>query len=158
MSVSAIPEGYHSLTPYLICKGATAAIEFYKKAFNAEEVMQLDMPGGLIGHAELKIGNSHLMLADECEMASGPPVPGDSGTGMCLYVENCDELFAQAIAAGGTEKRPMQDQFYGDRSGTLVDPFGHVWTVATHIEDLTPEQVNERMAAFMQNAGDEQSE
>ena len=118
MSVSPIPEGYHSLTAYLICKGANEAIEFYKKAFNAEEVMKLDMPGGMIGHAELKIGDSHLMLADECEMASGPPVPGDSGTGICLYVENCDEIFAQAIAAGGTEKRPMVDQFYGDRSGT----------------------------------------
>ncbi len=84
MSVSPVPEGYHSLTPYLICKGATAAIEFYKKAFNAEELMKLEMPGGMIGHAELKIGDSILMLADECEMASGPPVPGDSGTGMCL--------------------------------------------------------------------------
>ncbi|MDA0810493.1 MAG: VOC family protein [Planctomycetota bacterium] len=158
MTVSPIPEGYHSLTPYLVCKGATAAIAFYKQAFNAEEVMRLDMPGGMIGHAELKIGNSHLMLADECEMVSAPPKPGDSGMGLCLYVENCDELFAQAIAAGGTEKRPMQDQFYGDRSGTLVDPFGHVWTVATHKEDLTQEEISERMAAFMQNMGDEQPE
>ena len=126
MSASPIPEGYHSLTPYLICKGATAAIEFYKKAFNAQEVMKL--------------------------------VPGDSGTGMCLYVENCDEVFAQAIAAGATEKRPMMDQFYGDRSGTLVDPFGHVWTVSTHIEDLSPEQIDERMAEWMQSQGGEQGE
>ena len=158
MSVAPIPEGYHSLTPYLVCKGATAAIAFYKHALNAAEVMRLDMPGGMIGHAELKIGNSHLMLADECEMAGAPSKPGDSGMGLCLYVENCDELFAQAIAAGGTEKRPMQDQFYGDRSGTLVDPFGHVWTVATHKEDLTQEEVNARMAAFMQNMGGEQPE
>lgn len=149
MSVQPVPEGYHSLTPYLVCKGATAAIEFYKKAFNAEEVMRLDMPDGKIGHAELKVGNSHLMLADECEEVSAPPVPGDSGAGYCLYVENCDEMFAQAIAAGATEKRPMVDQFYGDRSGTVVDPFGHVWTISTHIEDLTPDEINERMAAWM---------
>lgn len=120
--------------------------------------MKLDMPGGMIGHAELKIGNSHLMLADDCEMASGPPVPGDSGTGICLYVENCDKIFAQAIAVVGTEKRPMVDQFYGDRSGTLVDPFGHVWTVCTHIEDLTPAQINERMAEWVQSQGCEQAE
>lgn len=158
MSVPPIPQGYHSLTPYLICKGATEAIEFYKKAFGADEVMRLDMPGGMIGHAELKIGNSHLMLADACEMASAPPVPGDSGTGLCFYVENCDEVFAQAIEAGATEKRPMMDQFYGDRSGTLVDPFGHVWTVSTHIEDLTLEQIDERMAAWMQSQSGEQAE
>ena len=151
MSVSPIPAGYHSLTPYLVCKGAAAAIEFYKQAFNAKEVMKLEMPGGMIGHAELLIGNSHLMLADECEMASAPPVPGDSGTGFCLYVENCDEMFAQAIAAGATEKRPLQDQFYGDRSGTLVDPFGHVWTISTHIEDLTPEEIDERMKGWMES-------
>lgn len=158
MSVAPLPEGYHSLTPYLICKGASEAIEFYKKAFNAEEVMRLDMPGDMIGHAELKIGNSHLMMADACEMANAPPVPGDSGTGLCFYVENCDEVFAQAMAAGATEKRPMMDQFYGDRSGTLVDPFGHVWTVSTHIEDLTPEQINERMAEWIKSQGGEQAE
>ncbi|MDA0284505.1 MAG: VOC family protein [Planctomycetota bacterium] len=158
MTVQPIPEGYHSLTAYLVCKGATAAMEFYRKAFGAEEVMKLEMPGGLIGHAEMQIGNSKLMLADECEAASAPPVPGDSGVGFCLYVENCDETFARAIAAGGTEKRPLQDQFYGDRSGTLVDPFGHTWTVATHTEDLTPEEINERMAAFMQSQSGGQTE
>lgn len=157
MTVPAIPDGYHSLTPYLICKGAADAIDFYKRAFNAEEVMRLDMPGGMIGHAELKIGNSHLMLADACEMASAPPVSGDSGHGLCLYVDDCDKVFAQALDAGAQEKRPMVDQFYGDRSGTLIDPFGHVWTVATHKEDLTPEQINERMAKWMQSQGGEQS-
>lgn len=158
MSVSPIPEGYHSLTAYLICKGATEAIEFYQKAFDAEVIMKLEMPGGMIGHAELKIGDSHLMLADACEMASAPPVPGDSGTGICFYVDNCDEVFDRAIAAGATEKRPMVDQFYGDRSGTLVDPYGHVWTVCTHIEDLTPKQINERMAEWAQSQGGEQLE
>lgn len=158
MTVSPIPDGYHSLTPYLICKGAAEAIEYYKKAFNAEEIMRLDMPGNLIGHAELMIGNSHLMLADACEMASAPPVAGDSGHGLCLYVEDCDRVFAQALAAGGQEKRPMQDQFYGDRSGTLIDPFGHSWTVCTHKEDLTQDQINERMAEWMQNQGAPQTE
>ncbi len=158
MTVQPIPEGYHSLTPYLICKGATAAMEFYKKAFNAEEVMKLEMPGGMIGHAEMQIGSSKLMMADECEAVSAPPVPGNSGVGFCLYVENCDEMFAQAIAAGCTEKRPLQDQFYGDRAGTLVDPFGHTWTIATHIEDLTSEEINERMASFMQGQSGEKPE
>lgn len=156
MSVPPIPDGYHSLTPYLVCKGATAAIEFYTKAFNAVEIMRLDMPGGMIGHAEMKIGNSHLMLADECDEVSAPPVHGNSGTGFCLYVENCDEVFAQAIAAGATEKRPMQDQFYGDRSGTITDPFGHVWTIATHIEEITPEEMSERMKGWVESQSEGQ--
>lgn len=147
MTVQPIPEGYHSLTPYLICKGAGDAIEFYRKAFNAEELMRVDGPEGTIGHAEMQLGNSRIMLADECPAmnALAPQSPGSSGVGFCLYVENVDEVFARAIAAGAKEQRPLQDQFYGDRSGTVEDPFGHVWTVATHMEDVVPEEMERRM-------------
>lgn len=147
MTVQPIPEGYHSLTPYLICKGAGDAIEFYRKAFNAEELMRVDGPEGTIGHAEMQLGNSRIMLADECPAmnALAPQSPGSSGVGFCLYVEKVDEVFARAIAAGAKEQRPLQDQFYGDRSGTVEDPFGHVWTVATHMEDVVPEEMERRM-------------
>ncbi len=129
-----IPEGYHTVTPYLIVKGAARALEFYKKAFNATELYRLEGPGGTIGHAEIQIGNSRLMLADEFpEMgARSPETVGGSPVGLCLYVESVDALFKQAIAAGGKEERPVRDQFYGDRSGSLRDPFGHQWTIATH--------------------------
>ena len=149
--VDPIPEGYHTVTPYLIVKGGADAIEFYKKAFNATEVMRLDAPDGMVGHAEIKIGNSHVMLADENpEMgAHAPTSPGKSGVGICLYVENADATVAQATEAGAKVQRPLQDQFYGDRSATLEDPFGHVWTVATHIEDVSPEEIEQRMAAMM---------
>jgi PhnB protein len=146
--VQPIPEGYHSITPYLIVKGAADAIAFYQKAFGAEEIDRLDGPGGKIGHAELQIGDSRVMMADEHpEMnALAPQAPGKSGVGLCLYVENVDEIVQQAIDAGATVQRPLQDQFYGDRSATLEDPFGHVWTVATHIEDVSPEEMGRRMA------------
>jgi PhnB protein len=150
MTVQPIPEGYHSVTPYLIVKGATSAIDFYKKAFDATEVMRLDGPNGQIMHAELQIGDSRVMLADECpEMgALAPQSPGKAGVGFCLYVENVDEKVAQAIEAGAEVQRPLQDQFYGDRSGTLQDPFGHTWTLATHIEDVPPEEIQCRMEAM----------
>jgi len=155
MAVTPIPEGYHSLTPYLIVKGAAEAIEFYKTAFKATEVMRLEGPGGNVGHAEILIGNSHLMLADECpEMqAFAPQDPGKCGVGICLYVEGVDDVVAAAIKAGAVVQRPLQDQFYGDRSATLVDPFGHTWTVATHIEDVDPEEIDRRMQAMMQAGG-----
>ena len=151
MPVKPIPEGYHSVTPYLIISGAAQALDFYVKALGATEIMRLDH-GGKIGHAEIKIGDSHVMLADEFpEMgAKSPQTLGGTPVGICLYVPNVDALFQQAVAAGAKVERPVQDQFYGDRSGTIIDPFGHKWTISTHTEDLTPEQISERMAAWSQ--------
>jgi len=149
MAVKPIPEGYHSVTPYLIVSGAAKAIDFYVKVLGATEVMRLDH-GGKIGHAEIKLGDSHVMLADEFpEMgARSPQSLGGTPVGICLYVPNVDELFNRAVDAGAKVERPVQDQFYGDRSGTIVDPFGHKWTIATHKEDLTPEQIEKRMAEW----------
>lgn len=148
--VQPIPEGYHTVTPYLYLQRATEAITFYKKAFGATEVMRLEGPGGTVAHAEVKIGDCHVMLADEHPDlgALGPETRGGTTVSFCVYFEDVDAAFAKAIAAGGTEQRPVQDQFYGDRSGTLVDPFGHVWTLATHVEDVTPEEAQKRMEAM----------
>jgi PhnB protein len=150
MPVKAIPDGYHTVTPYLIVKGAAKALDFYKKAFGATELMRLPGPDGRIGHAEIKIGDSPVMLADEHpEMGSlAPQTPGKAGVGLCLYVEDVDALAARATAAGATVVRPVQDQFYGDRSGTFADPFGHVWTIATHKEDVSSEEMQRRMEAM----------
>jgi PhnB protein len=146
-----IPDGYHTVTPYLIVKGAARALEFYKKAFNATELYRLEGPGGTVGHAEFQIGNSRLMIADEFPQmgARSPETLGGSATGLCLYVENVDALFKQAVAAGGKEERPVKDQFYGDRSGTLRDPFGHQWTLSTHVEDVSPQEMKRRMDEAM---------
>jgi PhnB protein len=151
MSVKPIPDGYHTVTPYLIVKGAANAIEFYKKAFGATEVMRCTCPDGRLGHAEIQIGDSRIMLADEWpEMgALAPQTPGKSPVGMCLYVKDVDAQAAQAIAAGATSLRPVQDQFYGDRSGSFADPFGHHWTIATHKEDVPHEEIQRRMDSFM---------
>jgi PhnB protein len=148
MAVKPIPDGYHSLTPYLIVSGAAAAIDYYKKAFGAVELFRMDHQGK-IGHAEMKIGDSPFMLADEYpEMKYfGPQKFGGTPVSLMIYVDDVDTIYKQAIEAGGTEVKPLQDQFYGDRSGTLTDPFGHVWTVATHKEDVTPEEMDKRMAA-----------
>ena len=144
-----IPAGYHSVTPYLIIKGASDAIEYYQKAFGAIELMRIPAPGGKIGHAEIKIGDSPIMLADEFpEMGyKSPQTLGGSAVSIMIYVEDVDAVFKQAIAAGGKEQRPVKDQFYGDRSGTLEDPFGHVWHVATHKEDISPEEMERRAGA-----------
>jgi PhnB protein len=152
MAVKPIPEGYHTVTPYLIVKGAARALDFYKKAFNASELFRMADPSGNVGHAEIQIGNSRIMLGDESpEMgARGPETLGGSPVGICLYVEDVDRLFKQAIAAGGKEERPVKDQFYGDRSGTLRDPFGHQWTIATHKEDVPPDELKRRAAVAMQ--------
>ena len=149
--VNPIPDGYHSITPYLIVRGAAEAIEFYKRAFGAQEVMRVGAPGEKIGHAELQIGDSRIMMADEHPEvnALAPHTPGSSGVGICLYVPNVDEIVQQAIEAGATVERPLANQFYGDRSATLIDPFGHKWTIATHIEDVTPEDIDRRMAEMM---------
>jgi PhnB protein len=149
MAVKSIPEGYHSVTPYLIVSGASDAIEFYKKAFGAVELMRMPAPGEKIGHAEIKIGDSPIMLADEFpEMGhKSPQTLGGSPVSIMIYVEDVDTVFNRAIAAGGKEQRPVKDQFYGDRMGTLEDPFGHVWHVATHTEDVPAEEMERRASA-----------
>ena len=146
--VKPIPDGYHSVTPYLICDGAADAIAYYKKAFGATELFRMDHQGK-VGHAELKIGDSPIMLADEYpEMGyRSPKALGGTPVSIMIYVPDVDSVYQQAIDAGATEVKPLQDQFYGDRSGTLTDPFGHVWTIATHKEDVTMEEMNRRMAA-----------
>ena len=151
MPVSPIPEGYHSVTPYLVMKNAAAAIEFYKKAFGAVELLRMAAPGGKIGHAEIKIGDSPVMLADEYpDMGfKGPESLGGTPVSLMIYVDDVDKIYPQAIAAGGKEVRPLQNQFYGDRSGTLTDPFGHVWTISTHVEDVPEEELAKRAEAAM---------
>ena len=152
MSVNFKAEGFHSVTAYLIVDNAGAAIEFYRKAFGATETLRMPGPEGKIMHAEVTIGDSPVMLADEFpEMgARSPKSVGGSPVGLMIYTEDADAMFTQAIAAGATEERPLADQFYGDRSGTVVDPFGHKWTIATHTEDLTPEEIAQRMQAMQQ--------
>jgi PhnB protein len=155
MAIKPIPEGYHTATPYLIVKGAGRAIEFYKQAFGATEVMRMEGPNGKVGHAEIKIGNSPIMLADEHPDMGfrSPQSLGGAGVSISLYVEDVDARFKKAIAAGAKERKPLQDQFYGDRSGTLEDPFGHVWTIATHKEDVSPEEMKKRSEAFLKQQG-----
>lgn len=149
MAVKPVPDGYHTVTPYLIIKDAANALEFYKKAFGATEIMRLPGPDGKVGHAEIKIGDSPIMLADECPEMQGPHSLGGTPVSILLYVEDVDALAKRALAAGATVRRPVQDQFYGDRMGTFVDPFGHVWSIATHKEDVAPEEMNKRMQAHM---------
>jgi PhnB protein len=151
MAVKAVPDGYHSVTLYLIVDGAADAIDFYKKAFDAEEVLRMPM-GDRIGHAEIRIGDSILMLSDEWPDYGmlGPKGRGGPTSTMMLYVEDCDALFGQALAAGATEVRPVQNQFYGDRSGTVADPFGHHWTLSTHVEDVSKEELRRRVAEMGQ--------
>jgi PhnB protein len=153
MHVKPIPEGYHSVTPYLIVHDAAAAIDFYKRAFGAIERMRLPMPGGRLGHAEVQIDDSVVMLADEHpEMGvKSAKTIGGSPVSLLIYVENVDEAFPKALAAGGKEIRPLATQFYGDRSGVLVDPFGIQWTIASHVENVSLEEVQNRMAAMMKN-------
>ena len=155
MPVHHIPEGYHSVTPYLIISGVARAIDYYKDAFGAVEVLRMDAPDGRIGHAEIRIGNSHVMLADEhAEMGQrGPHSLGGTPVSLMIYVEDVDERFRKAIAGGGKELRPVENQFYGDRSGMLVDPFGHVWMVATHVEDVPPEEMDRRAKEYMEKQG-----
>jgi PhnB protein len=155
MPVKPIPDGYHSVTPYLICKGAAQAIEFYKTAFGATELMRMPGPDGRLGHAEIRIGDSAVMLADEFpEMGvRGPQSLGGTSVSLMIYVADVDMVFPQAIRAGGKEVRPLTDQFYGDRSGTLEDPFGHKWTIATHKEDVPPEEMQRRHDEFMKKQG-----
>jgi PhnB protein len=146
MSVKPIPEGYHSVTPYLIISGASDAIEFYKKAFGAAELFRFPAPDGKIGHAEIKIGDSPIMLADEYPAMGykGPQSLGGSPITLMIYVEDVDNVFNRAVDAGATVKEAVQDKFYGDRTGTLTDPFGHVWHISTHQEDVSMEELERR--------------
>src|SRR5947207_8194313 len=141
--VIAIPEGYRSVTPYLIVSGAAKAIEFYMNIFGGIETVRMAAPTGKVGHAEIKIGDSQIMLADEHpEMgARSPQSIGGTPVGLAVYFEDADAVTARAVSAGAKILRPVEDQFYGDRSGTIADPFGHQWTIGTHKEDLSPEEI-----------------
>jgi uncharacterized glyoxalase superfamily protein PhnB len=149
--VKTVPDGFHTITPALVVRDAARAIEFYQNAFGAEIVVKLDGPGGAVMHAELKIGNSMLMLSDEFPDwgAVGPQTIGGSPVTLCLYVDDCDAIFSRAVEAGATAKMPPSDQFWGDRYGKLEDPFGHAWSVATHIKDMTQEEVEKAATAAM---------
>jgi len=149
MSVKPIPEGYHSVTPHLIIKGAAEAIEFYKKAFGATELFRFPAPDGKVGHAEIKIGDSPVMLADEYpDMGyKGPQSFGGSPVSLMIYVDDVDVVFNRAVDAGATVREAVTDKFYGDRTGTVTDPFGHVWHVSTRKEDLSMEEMERRAKA-----------
>ena len=153
MGVKAIPEGYHNVTPYLIVDDAAEAIRFYEKALGATEIFRLPM-GDRIGHAEIRIGDSIVMLSDEWpDMGKlGPKARGGATSSMMLYVEDVDAAYARATAAGATAERPPEDQFWGDRMGSLVDPFGHSWSLATHVEDVADDEMQRRMEAFSKQA------
>ena len=150
MSVKAVPEGYHTVTPYLAIKDGVKALEFYKQAFGATEVTKLVMPDGRLGHAEIRIGDSMIMLSDEFPEYGGkaPTTLGGSPVNIHLYVEDVDGFVKRAVEAGAKEKKPITDQFYGDRSGQIEDPFGHLWWVATHKEDVPPEEMQRRVDAM----------
>jgi PhnB protein len=154
-TVRPIPEGYHSITPYLVCDGAAKAIDFYKQAFGATELMRMPGANGKIGHAEIKIGDSHIMLADENPElgAKAPKAYGGSPIGIVLYIENVDRVVSKAASAGAKITRPVKDEFYGDRAGTLVDPFGHTWHIHTHMRDVSPEEMKRAMESMGQPVG-----
>lgn len=147
--VNPIPEGYHSVTPYLVLRNAAGAIDFYKEAFGAQELFRMPAPGGRIGHAELQIGSSRIMMADEHPEigALGPETRGGATSSLVLYVEDVDAVFDRAVKAGAKVDRPVTNQFYGDRTGSLTDPFGHVWHISTHVEDVSPDEMERRAAA-----------
>ena len=153
--VKPIPDGYHSVTPYLYIDGAARAIDFYKQALGAVEVMRLETSAGKIGHAEIKIGDSHVMLADEFpDMgARGPHTIGGTAVGLMVYLPDVDVVVDRAVKAGATLERPVENKFYGDRTGGIIDPFGHRWYISTHVEDVPPEEMEKRAAAAMAEAG-----
>ena len=154
MAVKPIPDQYHSVTPYLIVKGAASALDFYKRAFGAEETTRMENKGTVI-HAEIRIGNSVVMLADEFPTMGhkSPQQLGGTPVTLMVYVENADQTFARAIAAGATETRPLTNEFYGDRAGSLKDPFGHQWMIATHVEDVAPDEMERRFRDAVKGMG-----
>lgn len=160
MTAKAIPDGYHTVTPYLIVSDASAAIDFYGRAFGAQELFRLPMTDkdgqSKVGHAEIQIGDCKLMLSDEWPdmQALGPTSRGGATTGFMVYGDDADAAFARAIEAGATSDKPVENQFWGDRMGTVVDPFGHKWTVATHVEDVPPEEMQKRMDAWCKPPAD----
>jgi len=154
-AVKPIPEGYHAVTPYLAIKGAAKAMAFYKKAFGAKERMRMDAPGGMIGHAEMTFGDSVVMLADEYPPMDflSPQSRGGSSVSLHFYVPDCDAVVARAVKAGATVKRPLRDEFYGDRTASLEDPFGHLWHIATHKVELSMAELKKRAAKAMGQDG-----
>ena len=156
-NVKPVPEGYHNITPYLFVRSAASAIDFYKNIFGATEIMRMPGSNGKIMHAELRIGDSIVMLADENPQTGmmSPQTVGGFSVGMHLYLENVDQVIQKAVESGAKLLRPIKNQFYGDRSGSVLDPFGHMWSVATHVEDVSPEEMRKRMmtAAMGQAAG-----
>jgi len=154
-TVKPIPEGYHNVTPYLFVRAAPLAIDFYKNVFGATEIMRMPGPNGKIMHAELKIGDSIVMLADENPQTGmmSPQTVGGFSAGLHVYVENVDAVMQKAVENGAKPLHPIKNQFYGDRSGSLLDPFGHMWSVATHVEDVSSEEMKKRMSAMSQTAG-----
>jgi PhnB protein len=151
MAAKPIPDGYHTVTPYLAVDDAAQAIEYYKKAFGAKERVRMEAPGGKIGHAELEVGDSLIMLFDPFPQSSTRPPKelGGTSASVFMFVEDVDAVVKQAVDAGATITMEVADQFWGDRFGTVTDPFGHVWSIATHIEDLTPDEIAERGKAAM---------
>lgn len=154
MAVKSTPDGYHTVTPYLIVDDANAAIDFYTRALGAQELYRLPM-GGKVGHAEIRIGDCNLMLSDEWPdmQALGPKARGGATASFVIYGDDVDTAFDRAVKAGGKIDKPVEDQFWGDRMGTVVDPFGHKWTLATHIEDVSPEEMQTRMEAWSKQQG-----
>jgi PhnB protein len=153
-NVKPIPDGYHNVTPYLFIRGAGAAVDFYKKVFGAKELMRIPGPIGQVMHAELRIGDSIIMLSDENPKmgAMSPQTAGGISMSLHLYMENVDAVVQKAVDEGAKLIRPVQNQFYGDRTGTVIDPFGHMWSVATHVEDVAPDEMQRRMAAATKQA------
>ena len=151
MATQPIPEGYHTASPYLAVDDAARAIEYYTKAFGAKEIVRMDAPGGKIGHAELEVGDSRIMLSDPFPQASTRPPKelGGTSASVFMYVEDVDAVVKQAVDAGATVTMEVANQFWGDRFGTITDPFGHVWSIATHVEDVPPEEIAERAKAAM---------
>ena len=154
MTVKPIPDGYHAVTPYLIVKGAADALDFYQKAFGAEERMRMENKG-MIMHAEVKIGDSVVMVADEFPDMGyvAPQTAGGTPVSLMIYVKDVDKVFDRAIAAGAKEKRPVNNEFYGDRVGTVVDPYGHVWSIATHVEDVPADEMDRRFRDMTKKMG-----
>jgi PhnB protein len=148
-----IPKGYHTITPSLTCRDAAKAIDFYKKAFGAQELMRMPSPDGKISHAEIKIGDSVVFISDEFPGRTAAPSPtATPSSSLFLYVEDVDTVFNRAVSAGAKSTMPLQDMFWGDRFGNVVDPFGHQWGLATHIEDVAPDEIGRRAAAFFAKA------